>query len=124
MTQSALTEMTIEQLVEQFIQLGIEEYNAEMLDQISQYNRLFRQMNAVEDELKSRDGDARRALIPLYNHLNARVRVMAAKATLAIAPQAARQALEAIQAIKWEPQQALDAGMCLWNLDRGVFVPT
>ncbi len=51
------------------------------------------------------------------------VRVNAAKATLAVAPQQARQMLQAIADSQWQPQ-AGDAGMCLWNLDRGVFVPS
>jgi hypothetical protein len=48
---------------------------------------------------------------------------MAAKQTLAVAPAAARQLLEAIQASKMQPE-ALDAGMCLWTLDEGIFKPT
>jgi hypothetical protein len=48
---------------------------------------------------------------------------MAAKLTLAVAPAAARQMLESIQNSDEQPQ-AMDAGMCLWNLDRGVFKPT
>ena len=48
---------------------------------------------------------------------------MAAKETLAIAPVAAKQLLAAIRESNEQPQ-AMDAGMCLWNLDRGVFKPT
>jgi hypothetical protein len=70
-----------------------------------------------------REGDQRRTLLNLYNHPNMNVRVKAAKATLAVSPKGARQLLEEIQASKWQPQ-ALDAGMCLWALDQGIFKPT
>ena len=90
---------------------------------VPQVNRLFDKIEAIEQELKARPGDQRRALIPLYNHPNMQVRVKAAKATLAVAPEAARGTLEAISAANWPPQ-SLDAGMCLWALDRGIFKPT
>jgi hypothetical protein len=59
----------------------------------------------------------------LYRHPNAQVRLMAATATLAVAPEAARQLLQAIADSNDYPQ-AGDAGMSLWNLERGVFKPT
>jgi len=58
----------------------------------------------------------------LYTYPNMQVRVKAAKATLAVAPAAAREQLEKIAASDWQPQ-AGEAGMSLWNLDRGVFKP-
>jgi hypothetical protein len=64
-----------------------------------------------------------KALDSLFEHPNMQVRLNAAKATLAVAPKAARQALEAIAASRHHPQ-AGDAGMSLWNLDEGVFKPT
>jgi hypothetical protein len=53
---------------------------------------------------------------------NMQVRLSAAKATLAVAPQAARQAIEAIAASTWPPQ-CYDARMCLWMIDEGKYVP-
>ena len=53
---------------------------------------------------------------------NMQVRLNAAKATLAVAPQAARQAVEAIAASTWPPQ-CYAARMCLAALDEGVFKP-
>jgi hypothetical protein len=50
------------------------------------------------------------------------VRLKAAKATLAVAPQAARQAIKAIAASTWPPQ-CYDARICLSMLDEGKFVP-
>jgi hypothetical protein len=51
------------------------------------------------------------------------VRIKAAKNTLAIEPDAARNLLKEIQASKHYPQ-AMEAGMSLWNLETGVFKPT
>jgi hypothetical protein len=48
---------------------------------------------------------------------------MAGMLTLAVAPAAARQLLQDIKNSKEYPQ-AMDAGMCLWDLERGVFKPT
>jgi uncharacterized protein DUF2019 len=51
------------------------------------------------------------------------VRLTAAKATLAVSPDAARRLLRSIADSKEYPQ-AGDAGMSLVNLDRGIFKPT
>ena len=117
-----LDKLTIAQLVERFAALGIEEDKAVFDDNNAKYNRLYRQMDAVEQELKRRPGDQRRALLPLFDHPNLWVRLMAAKTTLAVAPEAARQMLQAIESWGRQPY-AGDAGMCLVSLDRGIFVP-
>jgi len=80
-------------------------------------------MEAVEEELKMREGDQRQALLQLYHHANTQVRLAAAKATLAVAPEAARRTIEAIAASRDYPQ-AGDAGMTLDSLERGIFKPT
>jgi hypothetical protein len=113
---------SIEELVKKFTELALRQYEARLNDEIAKYNRLFRQMAAVAEELKERSGDQRSALVSLFNHPNPQVRLMAAKKTLALAPAAARRVLEAIAAPKDGPE-ALDAGMCLINLDEGVFKP-
>jgi len=73
--------------------------------------------------LKAREGDTRSALTCLYDHPNIQVRLNAAYATLAVAPQPARQVMEAIAAMKWHVQ-ALDTGMTLRWLDDGRYKPT
>lgn len=62
-------------------------------------------------------------MLRLYDHPNMQVRLMAAKATLEIEPEAARTMLQAIADSGWFPQ-AGDVGMSLSNLERGVFKPT
>jgi Domain of unknown function (DUF2019) len=112
-----LGNLTIAQLVERFAALGIDEDKAVIDGDNAKYRRLYWQMDAVEQELKRRPGDQRRALLPLFDHPNLWVRLMAAKTTLAVAPEAARQMLEAI--VSWGRQPyAGDAGMCLVSLVR------
>jgi hypothetical protein len=79
-------------------------------------------MYDIQEEVKRRQGDERRALIVLFDYPNMQVRLMAAQYALAGAPQAARRAIEAIAASTWAPQ-CYDARMCLHMLDEGTFVP-
>ena len=118
-----LKSMTTEQLVAKYIEIGLAQYDALMLDEVAKFNRLFDKKIVVVDELQRRAGDQRRLLLALYEHENPQVRVNAIKATLAIAPQAGREALEAL-AKAGEGFQSLDAGMCIVALDDGTFKPS
>jgi hypothetical protein len=80
-------------------------------------------MDAVCQELQSREGDGRRALIPLYAHPNIQVRLAAAKRTLAFNYDDARRVIEEI-ANSGKYPIAGGAGMTLDSLDRGIFKPT
>jgi hypothetical protein len=122
MKQAELQRMTVGELVERFIAVALAQHNALLFDEYGKFNRLFDEMEAIKAELKSRDGDQRRALISLYGHANAQVRLKAVKATLAVAPESARKALQTIADSKEYPQ-AGEAGMSLVNLDRGIFKP-
>jgi hypothetical protein len=123
MKRSSLSDLSIENLVEQFAEIGVAQYKALDADDMPKYNRLFRKLMDIESELKSRPDDQRTAVMALYGYPNMQVRLNAAKATLAVAPEAARQVVETIAASTWAPQ-CYDAGMCLWMLDEGRFVPT
>jgi hypothetical protein len=123
MKQAKLHGMTIDQLVEHFAAVALAQDQALLMNEYGRFNKLYGEMNEIKEELKSREGDQRTALLPLYKHQNAQVRLKAAVATLAVAPRAARQALETIANSKEYPQ-AGDAGMSLLNLDRGIFRPT
>ena len=118
-----LSDMTTERLVQLFADLSVQQDAALLYRAQREVNKIFWKLEEIKSELKSRPGDQRFALLPLYDHKNMQVRLKAAKATLAIAPEAARAALEAIKASGWQPQ-ALDAGMSLGELDRGVYKPT
>lgn len=123
MTRVRLESMTVDALVELFAELGVDQHRAELLGDDSAFNRLYDKIDRIKSELKTRDGDQRTALLQLYEHPNMQVRLNAATSTLAVAPVAARQALEAIAASHHYPQ-AGDAGMTLFALDDGIFEPT
>lgn len=122
MKRSGLSTMTDDELVKRFAEIALGQDQALLHDEISRFNKLYSEKRAIEDELKARPGDQRRLLLRLYGHENAQVRLNAAKATLAIAPSAAREALERLASSKEFPQ-AGDAGMSITNLDRGIFKP-
>jgi hypothetical protein len=123
MKQVDLGTMSSKNLVERFAEIVVAQDRALLGGEITKFNRLFRQMMDIADELKRREGDQRRLLLELFTFPNMQVRVQAAKLTLAVAPIEARQQLEAIAGTHWMPQ-AGDAGMSLSFLDRGVFKPT
>ncbi len=111
------------EILQLFEQLCIEQYDAIEGNENARANRLITSTFAMENELKSRPGDQRRILMKLFGHPNMQVRLAAARANLAVDYLAARRELEAIVDEQWFPQ-AGDAGMTLWNLDRGFYRPT
>lgn len=123
MTRVNLAELSTEQLVERFIAICLEQEQADLYDDIGWFNRLFKKMQEVVTELRSREGDERQALLALYNHPNLQVRIKAVKNSLALAPDEGRRVLQGIASRKNRPQ-ALEAGMSLRNLKAGIFKPT
>ena len=118
-----LREMTTEQLVQQFAVLSLEQDKSLMTEDVEDYNRLFDVLHLVRQELQARPGDQRRALLSLYDHPNAQVRLNASMGTLDVAPRAARRMLEIIRESREYPQAA-DAGMTIRALDGDTFKPT
>jgi hypothetical protein len=123
MKRTKLQGMTVDQLIQRFTAIGVEQDQALLRGQHARFNRLFDEMLAIEDELKARDGDQRRELLSLYSHPNAQVRLNAVKATLAVTPEFARQRLQVLADSREYPQTG-DAGMTIDALDRGIFKPT
>jgi hypothetical protein len=117
-----IIKMTIDELVERFTAIALEQYEALQNHDSSKFNRLFDQMELVKQELKKREGDQRHALLKLYDHPNPQVRLKAAIATLALAPANARGVIEAI-AESGEYPQAGHAGMALARIDSSEFKP-
>jgi hypothetical protein len=115
--------MTVEQLVEHFRDIALAQDEALLMNDIAAATKRYWHLKEIEDELKARGGDQRRALLALYDHHNAQVRLKAVKATLAVASEVARKELQAIADSREYPQ-AGEAGMSLWNLGRGIFKPT
>jgi len=119
----SLERMSVSQLVERFTQDGLKQFTAELYDEHTTYNRLSREMIAISEELKTRAGDQRAALMVLFAHPNPQVRLMAAEVTLAVAPIAARQTLQTL----WDQRefpQAAQATQTLRALERGDRKPT
>ncbi|HUU66071.1 MAG TPA: DUF2019 domain-containing protein [Methyloceanibacter sp.] len=80
-------------------------------------------MKSIEAELKRHDGDQRLALLSLLSHPNPQIRLKAAIATLAVAPDEAREALQNISDRNEYPQAADARGM-MEALDDGSYKPT
>ncbi|MCP9626121.1 DUF2019 domain-containing protein [Rhodopseudomonas palustris] len=118
-----LEAMSTDELVQRFAAIGVAQDRALLGFRLKEFNRLFRKMADVSQELKRRDGDQRRALLVLFSYPNMQVRLKAAKHTLAVAPFDARRQIEEIAASQCYPQ-AGEAGMSLDNLDNGIFTPT
>jgi Domain of unknown function (DUF2019) len=118
----ALKNMTVNQLVDRFAEIGVAQDDALWESKYAKFNRLFDRMNEVDLELRSRGSSARLALLRLYIHPNIQVRLKAAKRTLGVAPAEARKLIEEISQSGFYPR-AGEAGMTLFNLDEGVFKP-
>ena len=123
MTRAQLGDLPVSQLVERFVSIALAQHEALDMENYSKFNRLYSEMEAVRQELKSRPGDQRRALLSLLSHSNAQVRLKAAITTLALAPLASRQALQLIWDRKEFPQAADALGM-IRAIDNGRYVPT
>jgi Domain of unknown function (DUF2019). len=123
MKEAALKNMSVAQLVDRFTEIALAQFQAELYDETAKYNRLYRQMVVIQEELKRRPGDQRIALTALFEHANPQVRLMAAESSLAVAPAAARQVLQEIWDRKEFPQAAYAMGT-LMALDSGERNPT
>ena len=86
-----LEQMTTDQLVTRFAEIGIAQDQAELMGEIGKFNSLYRQMDATEKELRRRGQAARLALLRLYEHPNMQVRLNAAKRTLGVAREVSSQ---------------------------------
>ncbi|SKA30724.1 DUF2019 domain-containing protein [Consotaella salsifontis] len=91
---------TTEELVDYFAELGLSREQAEIMSDQAELNRAIRRRFDVVAELKSRKGDARRLLMRHFGHKSTWVQLNAAKATLALFPEAAR--LKLSELAEWE----------------------
>ncbi len=70
-----VTKLSVDELVERYVAISVDQYEAEDNDNIRKYNRLVDDLIAAQAELKSRAGDQRTALMKLYDHPNMQVRL-------------------------------------------------
>lgn len=118
----SLSAMSTTELVERFLSITLQQYEAERHHKTRAYNRLYGEMEAVKAELKDRAGDQRRALLPLLQHPNVQVRLMTAITLLAVEPDRARATLVEVSDAM-ELAQAADAAMMLDALEEGEYIP-
>ncbi len=122
MRRSNVHAMTVDQLVDRFVAIALEQDKALFHDEIAKFNKLYDLMEEIRSELKSRPGDQRAALLPLYTHPNIQVRLKAALSTMEVAPGAAREVFQKIADSHRYPQAA-DALAAIWRLDGRPLVP-
>lgn len=63
-----LANLTTSQLTEKFVSLAIAKGQAIMGDENAKASRIYWQIDAIENELRSRDGDQRRVLSAFFQH--------------------------------------------------------
>jgi hypothetical protein len=114
---------SVQELVERFLSVSLAQYDALYVVDTKKYNRLYAMMVDIRHELKHREGDQRRALLPLLDHPNIQVRLKAAITLLAVAPDLARKALAGARDSGILPQCA-DASSILEAFDNGSYVPS
>lgn len=122
MRRARFSQMSDEQLVDLFERMAVAQDQALLMDELSKYNKLFDDMEAIESELRRRPGDQRSRLSVLFGHSNAQVRLSAANATLAVAPELARRVLQQLSDRNEYPQAASARSM-ISALDAGRYVP-
>lgn len=110
-------------LVHEYIEIGLQQDDALLNDDTGRYNRLYREREAIDHELRRRGTEARLHLTQLLTHPNPLVRFNAATDCLAVAPQEARLVLEKMRDSRISPY-CLYAGMGLLRLDDRTYVPT
>ena len=108
--------------VQQFVEIGIAQYDAIYVIDNAKYNRLYKKMERIRAKLKEMPSDQRRALLPLLSHPNVRVRLKAAHSLIALYPDLARNALESIRRSGIESQNG-EAAMAISGLDEGSYIP-
>jgi hypothetical protein len=123
MKRTKLQDMTVDQLVECFTAIALDQDKALRSGQHAKFNRLFDDLEAVKQELQNRAGDQRWALITLLAHPNAQIRLKSTIATLALVPDAARTTLQTISDQNEYPHAAYARDM-INALGDGRFIPS
>jgi hypothetical protein len=131
MTDDEIRAAAIHDLVARFAELGIEQdqcgedeiYMEQIVpddaEPVVRFRRLYREMDAISRELKARGPEARRKLMPLYEHPNLFVRLQAARFSYGAAPEAARKCIQNVADYSMHLYASFNARMCLALLDDG-----
>jgi hypothetical protein len=111
-----LSQDSISELLTQFRNASLEQYDTYVTGNTRKYNKLMDVLLAVSRELKRRGVEERRSLLTLFSDKNPHVRLQAAKHVYSAARDEAKACLEALAAAKL-PDQSLSAGMTLSRLE-------
>ena len=111
-----LGKYTVQELLTQFRNACLAQYDTDLAGNYNKYNRLFDFLLTVTRELKRRGVDERRSLLTLFADKNPQVRLQAANCVYSIAPIEAKACLEAIAAARL-PDVSLSASMTLSGLE-------
>lgn len=121
MTQAKLELLSDSDLIAEFVKLAEQRGAANEDGDVPRSNRAARQMFSLDDIFRKRGRGVRSLLLPLLDHRNEWVRYSAATRLLRIAPERARATIEQVAA--GVGPIAGDAGMTLYELDRGGWKP-
>ena len=111
-----LERFSIQELLDQFRNACLAQYDTYFSENNNQYNKLQDFLLLVTRELKRRGLEERRSLLTLLDDKNPQVRLQAAKKVYSIAPTQAKACLEEIAA-SGLPDVSLSAGMTLNRLE-------
>lgn len=122
MKNANLSELDTDTLVARFV-AATKAMGLAVLDHETQTaNRVFQTMWDIDQILRARGRDARLRLLPLLADKDRFVRYYTAKKLLGVVPDRARAVIEGVAEPKYDAL-SLDAGMCLYALDEGIFRP-
>ncbi|MDO9439851.1 MAG: DUF2019 domain-containing protein [Beijerinckiaceae bacterium] len=117
MKKTGLRKLTTPELVARFEKLTLDQEIEMLALESGRYNKLYRQIAAVIDELKHRDGDCRRDLFKLLDHESLHVRFVVTSHCDDLDPARSRPVLREIADCGMQPY-ALYAGMELYFMER------
>ena len=93
-----LKAMSLDEVLERFEAISLVEdevaFEPDLKEDIGKDMACHHALEAVSNELMARGVEARRAVLKLYDHYNEQVRLNAAIASFAVAPEAARRVME------------------------------
>jgi hypothetical protein len=98
-----LSKLSIDQLLDRFVELSLQDERAANIARVAIRNQLVVQIGDVKKELQNRPGDQRDALVVFFTHPNLYVRYHAATNLMSMMPVEARLQMEAIADSKIYP---------------------
>lgn len=114
-----LSKILVEELLDFYIRLSIEQGKAAYVAKTSLVNRLGDELHDISNEIKRRPEDHGRSLLELFEHSNTQVRFNAAASVSGVFPNEARQVMQAIADSKSD-MLAFNAKMYPHSLDEWI----